>query len=412
MAFVANRGGVVALLCWVSTLRLYAAFLARPRPALYLGTLVLTLAGLLSKATTVVLPLVLFLFHMHRAPAERARRIALLLAPHFLLAAGLAFVHVEVARDVGVIAAEDPIGLLQHIPGAWFTIEFYVWKFLWPTGLTSDYEGPALLTSWLPLAISPALRASWLPLALLAPFLLGGFTWVVWCGQPRRTLPWFLAWSYLAALIPVMNLLPTSPPVADRYAQLPLLALSPLLVGLPLAHLPVQGGRALALILVTLLGGMSVHQLSAWHDDEALQRHAAAHNPESSKVLHNLSMVLWERGRREEALSVARKLRDRHPQSFEYDYLRGLAAIDERRFAAAVTSLEAATRKSGAEFSAWAALGGAYEASGRIDEAREAYAQALERLRAQPIYEPHGDEVERRLRRLEGSAGARTSGTH
>ncbi|MGH7288758.1 MAG: hypothetical protein ACREI8_12140, partial [Myxococcota bacterium] len=299
VAFVANRGGLVALLCWVGTLLLYAAFLARPVWTLYVGTIVLTLSGLLSKATSIALPLVLFLFHMHRAPAERPRRIALLLAPHFLLSAGFAFAHVAVARGVGVMEAKDPIGLLQRIPRALFTIEFYVWKFLWPTGLTIDYD-------------LSALRANWLSLVLGGALLFSGFVCVVLRGQRRRTLPWFLAWSYLVALVPVMNLLPTSPLVADRYAQLPLVVLCPLLVAPLLVRLPVQSRRVLAVLVITALGAMSVHQLSSWRDDEALQRQVLANNPESSKALHNISMVLWDRGRREEALRVAIELQRIH----------------------------------------------------------------------------------------------------
>ena len=284
VAFVAARGGLLALLCSLGTLLVYASFLERGGATRYAASLLLTAGALLSKQTSVVLPALLFLFHLHRTPADGWSRPARLVAPHLLLTAALTALHVYVALAARVVTADASLlNLLRRAARAVVVAEFYVWKFLWPSGLTIEYDLGGLRQHF--------------PVLLAATAVLGaGFVWVHLRGHRERTLWWWLGWTYLVALLPVSGLLPTHPVVADRYAQLPLVALCPLFVVPLLSRVPTRGQVPAAAVLVLALAGLSSAQLSIWRSDETLLRHAVRANPTATQALGNTSMLLGNRG--------------------------------------------------------------------------------------------------------------------
>jgi tetratricopeptide (TPR) repeat protein len=390
VAWVAARGALLALLCALGALLAWAAVLERGRALAYAGSLLFTAGALLSKQTAVALPALLLLFHLHRTPGEPWRRTARLLAPHFVLTAALAGLHVAVAAQAGVVRASlGPWQLLRRLDHAAFVSVFYVWKLVWPVDLTIEYD------------VAGASRH--LPaLAAAAGLLGGGFAWLHWRGHRQRTLWWCLGWSYLAALAPVMNVLPTHPVVADRYAALPLVALCPLLL-VPLLRLVPKRGRAAACAaLILALAALSHAQLSVWRDDESLLRHAVRTNPVATQALGNMSMVLWQRGQQTEALRVASTLDGLDPRAFAYDHLRGLAALEAARPAEAERWLESAAQKAGEfAFLPYLALAQAHLAQREHEQARQALVRALELLGAQPSYAAERAAAEAELRRLD-----------
>jgi protein O-mannosyl-transferase len=390
VAFVAARGGLLALMCSLAALLLYASFLERGGMARYGATLALTVGALLSKQTAAALPLLLFFFHLHRVPADRWTRAARLLAPHFVLGAVLAGLHVRIAIAAGVVGGDaGHPHLLSHASRAVFAAVFYLWKFLWPTGLTIEYDLGGMRQHW--------------TLLVFGVVLLGaGLAWIQWRGHRERSLWWWLGWSYLAALLPVMNLLPTHPLVADRYAQLPLLPLCPVVVLPLLSRASARGQALVAALLVLALAGLTTLQLSVWRNDETLLRHAVRTDPHATQALGNYSMILWQSGRGVEALRVAATLKRINPSDFVYDHLRGLAALEEGHPAAAQIWLEEAVREAGrSAFLPYAALGRADSQQGHTVEALRAYQSALELLQDQPQYAAQRADVEAELRRLQ-----------
>lgn len=392
VAFVAARGGLLALLCSLAALLVYASFLAHGGPARYGASVLLTAAALLSKQTAVVLPLLLFLLHLHRVPGERFGRAARLLAPHFVASAALTWLHLHVALGAGVVKGGAGLfDLLRRIARAVVVAEFYVGKFLWPTGLTIEYDVAGL-------------RQHALVLGLAAVVLGAGLAWILLRGHRERTLWWWLGGSYLVALLPVMNLLPTHPVVADRYALLPLVALCPLFMLPLLSRLPARGQAAASGSIVLLLAGLSWAQLSVWRDDETLLRHAVRTNPVATQALGNTSLILWDQGRHAEALRVAATLQRIDPGDFSFDHLRGLDALERRQPASAQPWLESAARKAGRfAFMPYLALGRAHLEQHRAAEARRAYQQALELLEQQPHYAEERALAEAELRRLDAA---------
>jgi Flp pilus assembly protein TadD len=386
VAFVSSRGGLLAAVFALGSLVAHGAFAERGGRLRWAASLVLCLGALTSKQSAVTLPLLLFLVHLYRAKQAGAGRAALGVAPHAALALAIGAVHVAVARSEGFVAgAASPLELLGRVPHALFAAQFYVWKLLWPVPLAIEYDVEAWLRSRALLAASSV--------AFVAVFVA-----LVIEGWRRRSLGWLCALLYAAALLPVSNLLPTVPLVADRYAQLPLVALVPLAVVPVLARLPTRAAALTAALAVGALGLATARQVPVWRDDETLTSHTIAVNPKASAALGNLGLSLWDRGRGEDALRVLERLREVAPDDFRYAYVKGLAAERQGDLPQALRWLEEAARGQGEPiYVVYMKLGDVQLRLGRRDEARRAYERALELSERFPVAGQHRYAIRRQL---------------
>jgi tetratricopeptide (TPR) repeat protein len=171
---------------------------------------------------------------------------------------------------------------------------------LLPLGLAADYEWQAIMT-W----IAPTLWLGWL--------VLGG----VACGAllcRRRAVPLGLGLGWwLAALLPVSNVVPLANPVAERYHYLPLMGLMLALgwsVDRIVAHATQVGAnRGVALRPLAAIGaatwvvllGLTVNHNLVWGDAERLWTETLASQPNSTTALNNLGCIRIQQGRPEEA---------------------------------------------------------------------------------------------------------------
>lgn len=389
VAFVTARNALLALLFVLATLLAYARFLGSGGRGAYLSSLVLAAAALLSKATAVCLPLLVLLLDLYLARGT-LRAASRRVVPHALLAAGAAIVHALVASGTGVIGDAVTLqSVVERLPRALFVPEFYAAKFLWPIPLTTEYEA-----------------SRWLE----QPFLLGAGALLLWGslgvllvrGWRQRSLGWLLALGYLAAVLPVTNLLPTHPFVADRYAQLTLVWLVPLVVVLPGAWLPRSPGRVLAALLIAGLAVLSFRQVFVWHSDETLFAHAVEVGPAAKDSLANLGMTLWEAGRREEGMDAFRRLTELEPDDFHLPFAMGWQALDAGNDQAAEHWLRVATRMRGNKlYLAWIKLAELHARRREWAEARAAYERAIALARTQPDGGPVIEYVRGELRHLE-----------
>lgn len=386
VAFVSSRGGLLALVFGLASLLAHAAFAERGGRARWGASLVFSAAALASKQSAVTLPVLLLLVHLYRAQGVALSRAALAVVPHAALALASAAVHAAVARSAGVVASlGSPLELVERVPRALFAAQFYVWKFLWPVDLTIEYDVAGMLRQ------RALLVASSVGALLLFAKLVGE-------GRRRRTLGWLLALCYAAALLPVSNLLPTTPLVADRYAQLPLVALVPLVVAPLLSRLPAWARLAAAALAVGALALATARQVPVWRDDQTLFAHAIRVNPKASAALGNLGLSLWDRGRTEDALRVLEDLHDLAPRDFRYPYVRGLLAAREGRLDEAERWLEQAAAGEGEPaYVAHMKLGDLYLRRERRDAARRAYERALELSASFPLAAEHQYAIRRQL---------------
>jgi tetratricopeptide (TPR) repeat protein len=395
VAFVSSRGGLLAVVFALGSLVAHGAFAERGGKLRWAASLVLCLGALTSKQSAVTLPLLLLLVHLYRAKRASLGRAALGVAPHAVLALAIGAVHVAVARSEGFVAgAGSLVELLARVPHALFAAQFYVWKLLWPAKLAIEYDVEGWFRS----------RAF---LAASSIAFVGVFAGLVIEGWRRRSLGWLCALLYAAALLPVSNLLPTVPMVADRYAQLPLVALVPLVVVPVLSRLPSRVGALAAALVVAALAFATARQVFVWRDDETLTAHTIEVNPKATAALGNLGLSLWDRGRSEDALRVLEQLHELAPTDFRYAYVKGLQAERQGNLDQAAHWLEEAVRGQGEPmYVAHMKLGDVYLRRGRRDDARRAYERALELSARFPVAGPHRYAIQRQLAVLGRSRGS------
>jgi tetratricopeptide (TPR) repeat protein len=269
---------------------------------------------MLSKAIAMSIPAVLLLLDIYPlrrlgwnvrqwlAPAGRAvlkEKIPFVVVA--LLFASLAIVG---QQQAAALKSLDHQGATSRLAQAFFGLGFYVWKTLFPAGLSPLYERAADFTFR---GRGVFLGASG---AIIATLSLYRF---------RERWPAGLAcWIYyVVVLAPVLGIVSTGPQlVADRYSYLSCLswavliggALIPLwrfLAGLRSRWLQAGAGVAAALLLLTL-GGLTWKQSQIWHDPERLWRHALSIAP-SSIAHYNLGIVLARKGVAGEAIEQYRR---------------------------------------------------------------------------------------------------------
>ena len=395
VAFVASRGCLLALVFALASLLAYGRFASSGGWGSYAASLVFTAAALTSKQSAVTLPLLLLVVHLYFRRDAGLWRAALRVAPHAALGLAATAIHVSVARSASFVAPiGSPLEFAARAPHALFAAQFYVWKLLWPAKLAIEYDVEGLLRH----------RAF---LAASSIAFVGVFAGLVIEGWRRRSLGWLCALLYAAALLPVSNLLPTVPMVADRYAQLPLVALVPLVVVPVLSRLPARVGTVAAALAVVALTVATVRQVSVWRDDETLTAHTIAVNPKATAALGNLGLSLWDRGRSEDALRVLEQLHELAPTDFRYAYVKGLQAERQGNLDQAARWLEEAVRGQGEPmYVAHMKLGDVYLRRGRRDDARAAYERALELSARFPVAGPHRYAIQRQLAVLGRSRGS------
>lgn len=314
---------------------------ATPSPAAWWIALAALGAGLLCKASGVVLPLA-FLAGLRCSGRLREWRAWL----PFVLVSALAAIGAVVtqwSRAIGGMPL-PPEGIGERLAAAGSNLAFYVSRSLFPVGLTCVYPRAPVavgsLEGWLPL----------LGVGCLGALLVSG------ARRDRRLLP--LAWGagwFMLALSPVLGFVPMSfhafARVADFWVYL---ALPGLLAGMVASGSMLLGrswGGVVVAAAVLGFSGLTAVRVGDWHDGLALwsrnvrvqpaswcghnslgfelenlgrdaeameeYRAALAARPDYPLAQGNLARLLRRLGRVDEALALHREVWRRHPGDAE-----------------------------------------------------------------------------------------------
>jgi len=239
--------------------------------------------AIFSKATVIILPLLLLLLMLIGKEAKwRRPGFWLPLLPFALLSVFGTMTHLAIARKTAVISAAYYGTLQERVAVALQIPFFYLQKTLLPSEISAFYvENFALSVSSPRVMISAALlataaAAAWLLRNRFPELLLGG--------------GWFII-----TLLPVSNLLATSPVVADRYLFLPSAGLAFMAaVLLSRLRLPPKGSVAVAILLLLPLAWLTFGRNRVWHDDIALWSDSAGRTPQVAGIWFNLGRA-WHR---------------------------------------------------------------------------------------------------------------------
>ena len=295
VAWVAERKDVLSTFFGLTTIWIYASYVKRPRPRIYLGLIVCFALGLMSKPMLVTLPCVLLLLDwwpLRRVDRNTVGPLVVEKLPLLALAAASSVITYLVQKGDGAVVTTQHLPLTERLGSAVVAYLSYIGKTLWPTDLSVIYL--------------QAGRASSLGTTLLAAAVLAGIT-VATLRAARRYpyLPVGWLW-YLGTLVPVIGLVKVGAhSMADRFTYIPGIGLTLMLVwGMAklfegrvtrtLAAIPV----VLILIPMVLLTRM---QLEYWQGGLALFQRALEIEPENHRAHQLLGIALFQKKQYAEA---------------------------------------------------------------------------------------------------------------
>ncbi|MEK7591532.1 MAG: tetratricopeptide repeat protein [Patescibacteria group bacterium] len=270
----------------------------RGKPRFLVGSVVSHLVSLLSKATAIILPAVLALEAMLMERLS-IKKIWKHLAPFILLS--IVFIVIAFGGKGRVVSSST---MLETILMAARSSVFYVQKFILPVNLTVFYEhrGPILLDD--PRFFVPLL----LLIMIIVPCMIMIRRWpelAFGCGFYLITLsPTFLNFHKGSAMFFAV----------DRYAYLPSVGLLFLFVeGIHFLRTCTEKRsiapllRGAAVLIVTMLIGLSLHQTSTWSTPKKLYTHALALYPDSVVARTDLARLLRDEGDFQKAFDVLKE---------------------------------------------------------------------------------------------------------
>jgi tetratricopeptide (TPR) repeat protein len=384
VAWAAERKNVLSMLFFLVALHAYGWYVRRESVKRYAVIAALFALGLMAKPEIITLPFVLLLWDywplrrmfgavsgedLPHAPVPRSFSfLALEKVPLLLLSAASAVITFMV-QSAGDAVRTGPIWVrLANVPVAYVR---YLGKVFWPTRLAVLYPHPGrFLPTWK---------------ALVSILILLLLTAIVVRFRSRRYLAvgWF--W-FLGTLVPVIGIVQVGvQAMADRYAYLAYIGL---FVGVVwwLGEIareweisPVWLAAPAGLVLLTF-GMITRHQLTYWHDDEVLWRHALSVTERNYTAHDALARDLARQGRMDEAIAEFDAAYNLHAYTaleildigaFEQTHGRAKDAIEEYQ-RALENSPDSKSRSV-----ALTMLGSAFTQTGDFVRAKLSYAYAL-----------------------------------
>lgn len=366
---------LLAALAWLRFRPLTAGEATRaPDWRYYPLVLVLFLCALFSKTVTCSLPAV-FLLLVWWKNDRVERRDVLALAPLFVLGIASGFMTTWMEKhSVGASGADWELSFVQRCLLAGRALWFYASKLIWPHDLTFIY---------------PRWRVDagvWWQYA----FPLAALTVVVALWKTRSRIgrgPLVAVLCFAVTLAPALGFFDVFPflysYVADHFQYLACIGLIALTAnaGAAMYQRAGQRGRglgALAIALVLVLLAISTwKQAHIYQDQETLWRDTLAKNPAAWMAHNNLSDILVQQGKIEEAIwHLEQALRLKPGDAITHNNL-GLALAQAGTVGEAISHYEQALRIQPDYAAAHSNLGLALARVGKTKEAMVHYEQAL-----------------------------------
>jgi tetratricopeptide (TPR) repeat protein len=342
----------------------------------YALALVCGSAAMLSKPSTVVLPVVLLLCvwwehgGWQRGDIVRA-------TPFFGLACGMSALTILEQHGLVVRAgtAEWKLGMAGRFVIAGKGIWFYAMKTLWPVHLLFVYP------RWEANVRSPL---SWAPLAALAAggVILGRLRRRPWCRAA-----WFGCGFFIVALLPVLGFFDVYyfrySYAADHFQYLASVGLIALaasggtLVCERIGRGAKPAGAVVAAVLVLLLSALTWQQTGIYRNAETLWRDTLSKNPDCWLAHNNLGLVLEHRDRVAEAAEQYRLALQIFPDDVKAHVNLGNALVRQGKPSEAAQQYEEALRIQPDDVRARMNLGNVLLLQGNISEAIGDYEEAL-----------------------------------
>ena len=381
VAWISERKDVLSLACGLLTLLAYTRYAEAAKAGLAGAGRWLVLSagcfvlGLLAKPMLVTLPCVLLLLDwwpLKRFAGDRFTVASLFkLAGEkwfFFMAAAASCVVTFLAQRAASVVSVEHYALPLRLGNAVLACGQYLRDTVWPLDLALLYPLPR------------ALPWGWV---LVSAGVLAGASWFAW--RERRTQPWILVgWLwFLGTLVPVIGLVQAGlQGRADRYTYLPHLGLWLAVVMTardfairrrwPAAGLALGSGLALVACL-----GLTLRQMSYWHDSERLFRRSLTVSPDNPIAHLNLGVALQQQGRRSEAVAEYQAALRLDPAWAQAHNNLAIVLEEMDRLEEALAAYQEALRLNPSAALAHCNAGGLLARLGRHDEAARHFNEAV-----------------------------------
>ena len=372
VAWVIERKDVLSGLFYLAAVLMWMRFVEQPNPRWYVWSLVLYAAGLLSKSIVVTLPAVLLIWHWWKqgrvTSTDLLRLVPFCVVGLVVTVGDLSFSGVLDDRSLDYSLTER---MLIAARALWF----YTGKLLWPSGLAVTYPlwnirvANPLAWAYLIAAVALAL-ALWYFRRQLGRGPLAG---VLFFAVTLSPVLGFVDYGYMEYAF-----------VADRFQYLAGIGIMAVVIGSVaygvqrLPDLWQKGALGVAAAALFVLGLLTWRQAGVYQDNETLNRHIIALNPQARDVHLRLSRSLYKQGRYEESLEAAHIAVEKRPDSAPARVNLGLIFNELGRFGKAETHLRRAIALDPQARDAHLNLGVVLYNQGQYEEALLAARVALE----------------------------------
>jgi hypothetical protein len=328
------------------------------------------LLSLMSKGYGIILPLVLLLcVAIFAKRGKSGLRCFQELVPFVLVSILFFILYTTVARSAQIMIFQSgnqsfigKIAIALQIPF------FYAGKLLYPVSLAPEYDF---------FYIEPSLISFRVVMCCIILVFSGAvaFKW-------RNKFPLLLfcyGW-FLLTLLPVLNLFPTNPNLADRYAFIP--SFAPCLLAASIFPV-ITKRRSRILYLTACAVGISgflylmIAQNEIWRSGVDLWSHAVKVSPRSYVAYMNLSRALKDRGDMGEAIKMAQQALTIDPRSCQFDYLMGIQFLMNDNYPDAINAFSRSIDRDSFFLEGYYQLAKTYERIGRFSEAANTYRRLL-----------------------------------
>ena len=372
VAWIIERKDVLSGLFYLAAALAWMRFVEQPRRGWYAGSLALYAAALLSKSIAITLPVTLLIWHWWKQGRVTSTDL-LRLVPFFVV--GL----VIVVGDLLFYQSREPLSLgyslIERMLIAARVLWFYAGKLLWPSELAVIYP------LW-DIRVADPLAWGYLVAAVVLAVAL-------WHFRPQLGRgPLAGALFFVVTLSPVLGFVDYGYMqfsfVADRFQYLAGIGVLAVVIGAAaysvrrLSGMWRKGALGIAGMVLVVLGMLTWRQASIYRDDETLNRHIIALNPQARSAHLNLSKALYDQGRYEEALEAARVAVEQRPDYFDTHANLGGVITALGRFDEAEPHLRRAIALDPQEWHAHLNLGKVLGSQGRYEEALEVTRVAVE----------------------------------
>ncbi len=350
---------VFMLLCFI----LYIKHICSNNTKIYILALLTYALALLSRENSLVLPVLLLLYHYAFKKKIKAKE--------FLPISGLAFIYILLRIAVLGYSPSDIMcatSVFQRIPGFFAAITNYVKLLFLPFGLHMEY-GNKLFGIADPRAV--------LGIVILPSLLLYAFR-----KRNKNGLIFFsISWFFIA-LLPQSNLFPINAYMAEHWLYLPSIGFFLILAKGLSSIYKAKNLRIFAIVLiigiVTFYSYLTIRQNTYWKEPITLYERTLRYAPASVRATNNLGLRYYEMGKRVEAITLYKKTIETDPNYTNAHYNLGNVYYDIGRNEKAIASYKKAIEINPTYARAYNNLGVVYYDMGYSEEAISLYKKTIE----------------------------------